>query len=299
MKNIKKLNLKINRLVDSLFVWNYKTFFKWRWLEFSDYRLYDENDDAKYIDFLASAREGKLLIKRFEEERELTVFFLLDVSESMNFWEEKTKIDTLIETFYILAYSSQKNNDKVWSLVFYENGYEFVKPGKWAKNIHRILEVINTSPLAPQVQPSPLTPLPWGRGEIMENQNFSINKLISTFNNLPIKNSLVFLLTDKMWEIEDKNLKILSLKNDVVYINIFDYLENNLVDDTSVLKIWNSIKTFFINLRDKEKISKYKKLRQEKIEIFKQKLNKLKISYLFIDDKTNIISTLFKFFKTR
>lgn len=280
MKNIKKLNLKINRLVDSLFIWNYKTFFKWRWLEFSDYRLYDENDDAKYIDFLASAREWKLLIKRFEEERELTVFFLLDVGESMNFWEEKTKIETLIETFYILAYSSQKNNDKVWSLVFDESGYEFIKPGKWTKNIHRILELIKNK-------------------NFRNIPDFWVNKLISIFNNLPIKNSLVFLLTDKMWEIEDKNLKILSLKNDVVYINIFDYLENNLIDDTSVLKIWNSIKTFFINLRDKEKISKYKKLRQEKIQTFKQKLNKLKISYLLIDDKTNIISTLFKFFKTR
>lgn len=280
MLDIKKLNLKINRLVDSLFVGNYKTAFKWRWLEFSDYRLYDENDDAKYIDFLASAREGKLLIKRFEEERELTVFFLLDLSETMNFWEDKRKIETLIETFYILAFSANKNNDKIWSIIFNDNWYELIKPGKWIKNIHKILEIIE-------------------KNNIKKIPDFSVNKLITIFNNLPIKNSLVFLLTDKIWEIEDKNLKISSLKNDFVYINIFDFIENNLVEDGWIFRFKDKFKTFFINLRDKQKILKYRELRKNKIKDFAKKLNNLKISYLFLDNKTNIFSKLLVFFKTR
>lgn len=280
MLDIKKLNLKINRLVDSLFVGNYKTAFKWRWLEFSDYRLYDENDDAKYIDFLASAREGKLLIKRFEEERELTVFFLLDLSETMNFWEDKRKIETLIETFYILAFSANKNNDKIWSIIFNDNWFEFIKPWKWIKNIHKILEIIE-------------------KNNIKKIPDFSVNKLITIFNNLPIKNSLVFLLTDKIWEIEDKNLKISSLKNDFVYINIFDFIENNLLEDGWIFRFKDKFKTFFINLRDKQKILKYRELRKNKIKDFAKKLNNLKISYLFLDNKTNIFSKLLVFFKTR
>lgn len=280
MLDIKKLNLKINRLVDSLFVGNYKTAFKWRWLEFSDYRLYDENDDAKYIDFLASTREGKLLIKRFEEERELTVFFLLDLSETMNFWEDKRKIETLIETFYILAFSANKNNDKIWSIIFNDNWYELIKPGKWIKNIHKILEIIE-------------------KNNIKKIPDFWVNKLITIFNNLPIKNSLVFLLTDKIWEIEDKNLKISSLKNDFVYINIFDFIENNLLEDGWIFRFKDKFKTFFINLRDKQKILKYRELRKNKIKDFAKKLNNLKISYLFLDNKTNIFSKLLVFFKTR
>jgi hypothetical protein len=280
MLDIKKLNLKINRLVDSLFVGNYKTAFKWRWLEFSDYRLYDENDDAKYIDFLASAREGKLLIKRFEEERELTVFFLLDLSETMNFWEDKRKIETLIETFYILAFSANKNNDKIWSIIFNDNWFEFIKPWKWIKNIHKILEIIE-------------------KNNIKKIPDFWVNKLITIFNNLPIKNSLVFLLTDKIWEIEDKNLKISSLKNDFVYINIFDFIENNLVEDGWIFRFRDKFKTFFINLRDKQKILKYRELRKNKIKDFAKKLNNLKISYLFLDNKTNIFSKLLVFFKSR
>lgn len=280
MVDFKKLNLKINRLVDSLFVWNYKTAFKWRWLEFSDFRPYDDWDDSKYIDFLASAREWKLLVKRFEEERELSVFFLLDVSESMNFWDTKNKLDTLIETFYILAFSANKNNDKIWSLIFDDNWYELLKPAKWIKNIRKILEFLN-------------------KKSIKKIDNFEINKMITFFNNLPLKNALVFILTDKMWEINDKNLKILSLKNDLVYINIFDYLENNLTYEGSILKLKDNFTTFFINLRDKPKILKYRELRKIKINNFKNKLNNYKISYLLLDNKTNIFTTLLKFFKSR
>lgn len=280
MIDIKKLNLKITRLVDSLFVWNYKTAFKWRGIEFSDYRPYDENDDAKYIDFLASAREWKLLVKRFEEERELTVFFLLDVSETMQFWDEQTKIDTLLETFYTLAFSANKNNDKIGAIIFNDVWYEFIKASKGMKAIYKIIECVSEQ----KIKPIP---------------GFEVNKMIQFFNNIPVRNSLVFILTDKMNEISDKNLKILSLKNDFVYINIFDYLENNLEDDGAVLKVKNAFQTFFINLRDTSKIQKYKQLRQTKIAEFKNKLNKYKMSYLMIDNKTNIFAKLLTFFKSR
>jgi len=281
MQDIKKLHIKINRLVDSLFAWNYKTAFKWRWLEFSDYRVYDENDDAKYIDFLASAREGKLLIKRFEEERELSVFFLLDISESMNFWEwDKKKIDTLLETFSILAFAANKNNDKIGAIVFNENGFELVKLGKWVKNIHKILEVLQ-------------------KKSFQKVENFSPNKLLSYFHNLPIKNALVFLLTDKMSEFDDKNLKIASLKNDFVYINIFDYFENNLSSGHGVVRLRDSIETFFINLGNKKKIEAYKALRQKKIQDFSKKLHNFRMSYFFIDNTSNIFARLLVFFKNR
>lgn len=280
MQDFKKLNLKINRLVDSLFVWNYKTAFKWRWLQFSDYRLYTDGDDSKYIDFLASAKEWKLLIKRFEEERELGVFFFLDISESMNFWEEKTKNDTLIEIFYILSLSAIKSNDKIWALIFNDYGYEFIKLWKWIKTIHKILEIIQSK-------------------KIKLIQNFDVNTMMNFFNNLPIKNNLVFLLTDKSKEISDKNLKILSVKNDFVYINIFDFIENNLINDNSTLKLKDTFQTFFINLRNKTKVLEYRELRSAQIYAWKKKMHTYKISYLCIDNTTNIFMSLLKFFKSR
>lgn len=281
MQDIKKLHIKINRLVDSLFAWNYKTAFKWRWLEFSDYRFYDSSDDAKYIDFLASAREWKLLIKRFEEERELSVFFLLDISESMNFGDtDRKKLDTLIETFSILAFSANKNNDRIGAIIFNENGFELIKLWKWMKNIHKILEIIQ-------------------KKSLKKIENFSANKVLSYFHNLPIKNSLVFLLTDKMNEFDEKNLKIASLKNDFVYINIFDYFENNLSNDHGIVRLRNSIQTFFINLWNKKKIQAYKELRQKKIQDFSKKLHNFRMSYFFVDNTSNIFAKLLVFFKSR
>ncbi len=290
MQDLKKLHLKINRLVDSLFVGNYKTAFKWRGLEFSDYRVYDDNDDAKYIDFLASAREWKLLIKRFEEERELSVFFLLDISESMNFWQtEKKKIDTLIETFSILAFSANKNNDKIGAIIFNEYGFELIKLWKWMKNIHKILEIIKQNHSSTKNQ----------KNKIKSIQNFWVNTMLSYFHNLPIKNSLVFLLTDKMNEFEEKNLKIASLKNDFVYINIFDHFENNLLHTLWVARLRDNIQTFFIYLWNKKKIEAYRSMRHKKIQDFSKKLHKFKISYFFLDNTSNIFAKLLVFFKSR
>jgi hypothetical protein len=75
------------------------------------------------------------------------------------------------------------------------------------------------------------------KDNINKIKDFDINKLFSFFNSLPIKNSLIFLLTDKISEIDDKYLKIQSIKNDFVYVNIFDFFENNLTEDSSVLKL--------------------------------------------------------------
>lgn len=279
--NIKKLHLKINRLVDSLFVWNYKTAFKWKGIEFADYRVYDEWDDARFIDFLASFKEQKLLIKRFEEQRELSVYFLIDIWTSMQFWYKDTKkIDTLIETFYTLSLAWIKSNDMIWRLLFNDNSLEFIKAKKWIKHILNIISKIKSN-------------------NLKKVDNFDINDVIKYFNNLPIKNSLVFLLTDKVDNFLDKNLKILWIKNDVVYINIFDYFENNLDNNYWIVRLKGIFKTFFINLNDTKKVLEYKKLREKKLKIFKHKLKSFNLSYLLIDNSMNILSKLLYFFKTR
>lgn len=277
--DFKKLQLKTKKFVDTLFIWNYKTAFKWNWIEFSDFRQYEFWDDSKYIDFIASKREWKLLIKRFEEERQLNVFFILDLSSSMNFWIEKKKIQTLIETFYLLSFSASYNNDKVWALLFNDSGFSFIKPTKWKENLLKIIKTIE-------------------KNELNSIKEFGVNKLFSFFNSLPIKNSLVFVLTDKIWEIDEKYLKIQSIKNTLIYINIFDYIENNLENSDFSLKLWNEKNVSFINLRDTKKIEEYKKLRSDKIKAFWKNLSKYKIKYLLLDDKTNIYKEIFKLFKS-
>ncbi|MBW7955067.1 DUF58 domain-containing protein [Candidatus Gracilibacteria bacterium] len=279
--DIKKLHLKINRLVDSLFVGNYKTAFKGRGIEFADYRVYDEGDDARFIDFLASFKEQKLLIKRFEEQRELSVYFLIDIGTSMQFgYKDTKKIDTLIETFYTISLAGIKSNDMIGRLLFNDNSLKFIKPKKGIKHILNIISKIKNN-------------------NLKKIDNFDINDSLKYFNNLPIKNSLVFLLTDKVDNFLDKNLKILGIKNDVVYINIFDYFENNLDDNYGIVRLKSIFKTFFINLNDTKKVLEYRKLRELKIKNFQKKLKSFNLSYLMIDDSMKILSKLLYFFKTR
>lgn len=276
-----KLNIKTKKLVETLFVWNYKTRFKWRWIQFSDYTNYEIWDDSKYIDFLASQKEQKLLVKRFEEERELEIFFLIDTSKYMYFWYgDIRKIDSLKNFFIKIWYQAIKNNDRIWALIFDENWYIIIKPWKWKKTLIKILLNIEDK-------------------KLFKKQNTDLKYILKLFNNLPIKNSLVFLLTDKTDDIDAKTLKIQSIKNDFVIVNIYDFFENNLSKESWILwlKFW--FQNIFLNLRNKKKIDEYKKLRQLKIQQEQKRLTKLWIDSIYIDDKINIQKTLLNFFTKR
>lgn len=276
----KAIDFKVKTLVDSLFVWNYKTAFKWRGLEFSDFKIYEDSDDARFIDFVASEKERKLLVKKYVEERELKVYFILDVSDSMNFWMGNTKkIETLIETFYIISYASILNNDMVWAIILWENTYDIISPSKWKKQILKIINKISQKNF-----------------NFKKQDNFDINKIL---NSLKVKNSLVFMLSDEVDSFQNKDLKMLSLKNDFIYINIFDSFENELSSDGFLYNLWNAWVNSFINTRNKKKVLEYKELRKAKLRAFKNKLASYKIDYISLDEKKNIFKEILKFFKTR
>lgn len=274
---IKTLDIKVKRNIDSLFLGTYKTFFKWRWLEFSDFREYEPWDDIKTIDWIISAREWKTFTRIYREERELSVNFLLDLSSSMKFWLwEKTKWDSLEELFFILSYSRVKNWDKVWAILKDKNKFVYLNAKKWKDNIFSIAS------------------------KIEENQElwntFSIDESILFLNNLKIKNNLVFIITDKL-DFDERLFKIASLKNEIIFIHIFDDFENTLAWLDGIINfVWDDWKNIIINLNDKKKVKEYLSYRFEKLENFRKKLAKLDVKYLKIDNKTNIYKELYKMF---
>lgn len=110
----KKIDIKTRRLVSSLFLGNYKAAFQGKGMEFVDFRDYNYGDDAKNIDWLVSAREGKTLVRRYQEERELEILFVCDMTSSMDFvYEERTKKDLLQELIYMLGYAALQNGDSI------------------------------------------------------------------------------------------------------------------------------------------------------------------------------------------
>lgn len=310
LKNFKKLDLKTKKMISSNLSWNFKSVFKWKWLEFDEFKEYEDGEDSKYIDWLVSARENRLLTKKFSVDKSLKVFFVLDISKSMDFGFDKTKKDTLLEIFFLLALSSVENSDDVGSLIFDENSYKFfdTKKGKWhIFEIYRsIVEnetvVANDSEAIQKEWNNIVNRLLRRTFSQWQNQ-ITLNSAFSFLTKIKIKNTLLFFLTDKMDFENDKDLKVLSLKNDIIFVNIFDNFENTLDaknENSGILWFLSNLwKWMFIDNLDEEKKQEYTKLRNTKIRDLQLYLNKIWIRYLKIDNLSNIYKEFFNFFSKK
>jgi len=251
-------------------------------MEFAEHREYNFWDNVRDIDWKASAKTDVMQVKKYEQEKDLNVLFILDNSSSMQFWSmEKTKKDLLEEIFFTLAMSAYYSNDNVWALVFDEKESEFIEYKKSKNNIYKIVEELE----------KPHTNLPLtGEG---------INKIFKNIINRKTKNNLIFVITDKTEDFEIKDLKLIWEQNDLVFINIFDYLENNLshLKENISINFWKDFLN--IDLSDKNKISEFQEYRKNKLEKLKYNLEKNNIWYLQFETTQDIYKELFKFFNKR
>lgn len=283
MKNtkLKLLELNVKKRLSSDFLWAFKTAFKGSWLIFHDLREYVVWDSVKNIDWKTSAKHNDIYVKNYEEERNLKILFALDISKWIEFWsEEKTKLDLLIEIFFVLAFSASRDLDTLWVLIYNGDVYEYIAFKAWEENIfraiNRIYDLLKTN-------------------KVWEDLNTNLLKKIEW---LKIKNSLIFVLSDKT-DFEKSIFKVLWKVNEIVYISIYDYFENNLSSDKLNLNLkWTK---WFLNifLGDDKKRQKYITLRHEKIKDFKNKLRESSIDYIYMDTKSDSFRELLKFFKTR
>jgi len=147
LKKVKQIEIVARRTVNELFAGQYKSVFRGRGMEFSEVREYQPGDDIRSIDWNVTARAGKPFIKKFVEERELTILFLVDVSRSGIFGSHCSKIDTAIETAATLMFSALKNNDKVGLITFADKVLHFYRPRKGKTNVlHLLRELIAAEP---------------------------------------------------------------------------------------------------------------------------------------------------------
>lgn len=264
--------------MSSLFAGNYKTVFHGAWIEFEELRQYTFWEDVRNIDWLVSAKIWDTFVKKYEEERELEVLFILDIWETMFFGsEKKLKIDTLGEIFNILAFSCIKNNDKIWAIFFKNKIIKRFESKKWLSNLLSMVKYL---------------------ASLKDLNNITSSNLDSTLEKLYLekkKNSLIFILSDFTSELNSVYFKALAIKNDVIFINIFDIFEDNL----SLSWIHNFSWNFSINLQNESKIEKYKALRKEKKAAFRKKILNYGWDYIEINNHSDIFSVLYKFFKSR
>lgn len=209
LKQVRHIEIKTKGLVNQVFSGEYHSVFKGRGMEFSEVREYQFGDDIRNIDWNVTARFGHPYIKIFEEERELTVILMVDISGSLIFGTvDKTKQQIAAELSAILAFSAMKNNDKVGLLLFTDKIEKFVPPRKGKKHVLRIIrEVLSFEP---------------------GGKTTNIREALEYLNHAIKKRSIVFLLSDFMDTGYEKILRIVGKKHDLIGIVMNDKRENEI-----------------------------------------------------------------------
>jgi uncharacterized protein (DUF58 family) len=202
-KNIRRIEIRTKRLVNDVFSGEYHSTFKGRGMEFEEVRQYEPGDDIRLIDWNVTARVGYPFIKKFREERELSVIFLIDMSSSGYFGtKERFKEETAAELCAVLAFSAIKNNDKVGMIIFTDRIEKFIPPKKGKGHVLRLIrEILYFKPV--------------GTGT-------DIGGALEYFNRVIKKKSVVFLISDFLSEDYLKPLQIANNKHDIIAMKISD-----------------------------------------------------------------------------
>lgn len=210
LKKVRKIEIKTRGLTNQIFAGEYHSAFKGKGMAFSEVREYQFGDDVRTIDWNVTARFNHPFVKIFEEERELTVMLLIDVSGSKNFGTQKQwKTDLITEIAAVLSFSAIQNNDKI-GVIFFSNQIEkFIPPKKGRKHILRIIrELIDFKP---------------------QNRGTNIAEALRYFTNVIKKRSTAFVISDF---IDNKNfadaLRIANYKHDLIALKIFDIRESEI-----------------------------------------------------------------------
>lgn len=203
LKKVRKIEVKTRRLSDHIFGGEYHSTFKGRGMTFSEVRAYQFGDDVRAIDWNVTARYNEPFIKVFEEERELTMMLMVDVSGSESFGTtNQFKKDTITEISATLAFSAIQNNDKVGLILFSDQIELFIPPKKGKSHVLRIIrELIEFKP---------------------ESKQTNISEAFKYLSNVMKKKAIVFMLSDFMDDDYERTLKIVGNKHDITGIRVYD-----------------------------------------------------------------------------
>ncbi|MCD6179795.1 MAG: DUF58 domain-containing protein [Bacteroidales bacterium] len=208
-KKVRKIEIKTRGLSRQVFSGQYHSVFKGRGMAFSEVREYQYGDDVRTIDWNVTARFNKPYIKIFEEERELTVMLLIDISGSNNFGTNNSfKMDVITEIAAVLAFSAIQNNDKVGVIFFSDKIEKFIPPKKGTSHILRIIrELVDFK---------------------ADNAKTDIGEALKFLTNAIKKRCTAFLISDFMCDNYADALKIAGNKHDLMAIRVSDERESNI-----------------------------------------------------------------------
>ena len=281
LKKVRKIEIKTRKLSNNIFGGEYHSAFKGRGMTFSEVRKYQYGDDVRTIDWNVTARYREPYVKVFEEERELTLMLLVDISGSSNFGTRtKLKNEILTEIAATLAFSALNNNDKV-GLVLFSNKIElFIAPKKGKIHILRIIrELLNYESTSLKT---------------------NISKALEFLSLVQKKKAIIFILSDFIDSDYSKSVQLLSKKHDLTGVRIFDLFEKEL--QKSGLLFVNDAETgrkLWINSSSKKVRESYNLSFRKNADYFKNSFSKNGAGAIALSTNDEYVKTLLNYFKNR
>lgn len=281
LKKVRQIEIKTRGLSNHIFAGEYNTAFKGKGMAFSEVRDYQNGDDVRLIDWNVTARYNSPFVKVFEEEREMTVMLMIDVSGSNNFGSNKNfKKELATEIGAVLAFSAIKNNDKVGVIFFSDIIEKFIPPKKGKKHILRIIrEIISFIP---------------------SSKKTDLSVALEYFNSVIRKRSICFILSDFISTSFKKPLKIASRKHDVVALKLIDKREE-IIPNIGLVPIEDaeSGKKIIIDTSSKFFISKLLEEKNKRNNKLKSLMNESSVDLINLYTGEDYVKPLINFFKKR
>ncbi len=281
IKKIRKIEIKTKGLSKQLFAGEYHSAFKGKGMSFSEVRQYAYGDDVRSIDWNVTARTGEPHIKVFEEERELTVMFLVDMSRSSFFGtDEQFKNQKMTEIAAVLAFSAINNNDKVGAILFTDEIEKYIPPQKGKKHILLIVRQMLYLEC--------------------KSKGTNISKALQYLNNVQKKRSIVFLLSDFLDDNFATDLKLANKRHDVIGLHIFDEKEIDL-PNVGLIKLRDpeTEKIQLVDTSSRAVRNHFKERFENHATYIKQTFAKSRSDIISIGMKDDYVKALLEFFKKR
>ena len=281
LKKVRKIEIKTKRLSDHIFGGEYQSTFKGRGMAFSEVRQYQFGDDVRAIDWNVTARYNDTFIKEFEEERELTMVLIIDISGSNFFGSDSLfKNEYVTELAATLAFSATKNNDKVGLILFTDNVELYIPPKKGKSHVLRIIrELLEFK---------------------SESKKTDINIPLKFVSNILKNRSIAFIISDFISKDYSNSLKIFSSKHDVTGIRIYDKTEE-IIPNLGVIDITDNETgaKLTVNTGSKNVIKKYSEYYNSKRNEFIDFFKKSGSGIIECNTQDDYQKKLLKYFKSR
>ena len=281
LKKVRKIEIKTRRLSDHIFSGEYHTSFKGRGMTFSEVRQYQYGDDVRAIDWNVTARYNEPFVKVFEEERELTMMLIVDISGSESFGtKNQLKRDMITEIAATLAFSATQNNDKIGLLLFSDQIELFIPPKKGKSHVLRIIR------------------------ELIEFESKSkktdLSQALKYLSSVLKKKAIVFLISDFMVKDYEHTLKIASKRHDVTGIRVFDQREESIpnIGVVNMLDAETS-ETLLVDTTSNKVRMDYEKYYRENVNYFKDIFSKCGAGTISSRVDESYVTKLLGYFKAR